>query len=71
MGIGVSYLSPLGADFDGDRCTFTAIYASDSIAEYEMLKGRKEWFLSSRGTLSKSADVDNVQLVLRNITGEA
>lgn len=64
-------LVKLGADFDGDRCTFTAIYASDSLAEFNRLKSRKEWYLSSRGTLSKSADVDNVQLVLRNITGDA
>lgn len=64
-----SRIKPLGADFDGDRCTFTAIYAQDSLAELARLKKRKEWFLSLNGTLSLTADVDNLNLVMRNITG--
>lgn len=71
MSLNYVYLVGLGADFDGDRCTFTAIYASDSLEEYNRLKKRKEWYLSPRGSLLRSANVDNVQLVLRNITGDA
>lgn len=71
LGLPVSTLLGLGADFDGDRCTFTAIYATDSLEEFNRLKRGKEWYLSPRGKLLRSADVDNIQLVLRNITGDA
>lgn len=64
-----SRIIALGADFDGDRCTFTAIYAQDSLDEINQLKRRKEWYMSLSGALSLSADVDNVGLVMRNITG--
>lgn len=64
-----SRIAPLGADYDGDRCTFTAVYAKDSLEEFEQIKSKKEWYVSARGSLALSADVDNLDLVLRNITG--
>lgn len=59
----------LGADFDGDRCTLTILYGDKSLAQFEMLKRKKEWYLNASGRLRLTAGIDNVKLVLRNITG--
>lgn len=62
-------LAGLTADFDGDRMTWTACYTKEANDEFRRLKRKREWYQNADGRLSKTAAVDNINLLLKNITG--
>jgi hypothetical protein len=62
-------LAGLTADFDGDRMTWSATYTQEAKDEFRRLKRRREWYQNADGRLSKTAAVDNINLLLKNITG--
>ena len=62
-------LKGLTADHDGDRMTWTATYSHEANAEFAKLRRQKEWFVHVDGRLKRTAVVDNVELLLSNITG--
>jgi hypothetical protein len=64
----LSRLAALGADFDGDTCSYTALYTEDSIAEITELLKNKAAFLRSSGGFRTSTTTDTVSLVLHNMT---
>ena len=64
----LSRLAALGADFDGDTCSYTALYTEDSINEINKLLSNKAAFLRSSGGFRTSTTTDTVSLVLHNMT---
>ena len=65
-----SRLGGLGADFDGDTASSTIVYTQESIDEIDNLLNSREAYLDPRGGFKASCDVQTVQLVLRNMTGD-
>lgn len=49
--------------------TWTATYSHEANAEFAKLRRQKEWFVHVDGRLKRTAVVDNVELLLSNITG--
>lgn len=62
-------LAGLGADFDGDTGSVTAVYSPESTAECEDYLGTKRAWVDSNGGLLVNLDLPAVELVLHNITG--
>jgi len=65
-----SRLGGLGADFDGDTASSTIVYTQESIDEIDNLLNSREAYLDPRGGFKASCNVQTVQLVLRNMTGD-
>lgn len=65
-----SRLEGLGADFDGDTCSFNALYTQESIEEIGKALTRKTAFLRPEGGFKTSTSTDIVDLVLHNMTGD-
>jgi hypothetical protein len=65
-----SRLAGLGADFDGDTASSTILYTKESIDEIDKLLNSREAYLDPRGGFKASCNVQTVQLVLRNMTGD-
>ncbi|MCO6704862.1 hypothetical protein [Streptomyces sp. CHB9.2] len=65
-----SRLGGLGADFDGDTASSTIVYTQESIDEIDKLLNSREAYLDPRGGFKASCNVQTVQLVLRNMTGD-
>jgi hypothetical protein len=61
----------LSADFDGDTCSFNAVYSDEGIAEINSYLHSKAAWVDPRGWLKASAGIATIDLVLRNMTGEA
>lgn len=62
-------LAGLGADFDGDTGSVTAVYSPEATAECEDYLGTKRAWVDSNGGLLVNLDLPAVELVLHNITG--
>lgn len=62
-------LKGLTADHDGDRMTWTATYTREANEEFAQLRSKKEWFVHVDGRLKRTAAVDNIELLISNITG--
>lgn len=65
-----SRLAGLDADFDGDTASSTIVYTQESIDEIDKLLNSREAYLDPRGGFKASCNVQTVQLVLRNMTGD-
>lgn len=65
-----SRLEGLNADFDGDTASSTIVYTQESIDEIDKLLDSREAYLDPRGGFKASCNVQTVQLVLRNMTGD-
>ncbi len=62
-------LAGLGADFDGDTGSVTAVYSPEATKECENFLGAKRAWVDSNGGLIVNLDLPAVALVLHNITG--
>ncbi len=66
--IPTSRIARLGADFDGDMCSFTAHYSKEGVEEVKDHLNSRRAYVDPRGGLNASVDVDMVKLVLHNMT---
>lgn len=64
-----SRLAGLVADFDGDTCSLDIVYSDEAKAEIDQMLNQRQGFISPKGGLVASADVDTIALVLKNMTG--
>ena len=64
-----SHLARLGADFDGDMCSATAVLTKEAQDEVRALLNSAKYYISADGRMSFSASDDIVDLVLSCITG--
>lgn len=56
--------------FDGDMCSALITYSEESKAEIEKTLHSRESYINPDLTLTTSANVDVIQWVLRNMTGD-
>lgn len=64
-----SRLARLNADFDGDVCSFTAVYSDTAVKEIEEFFNDRRAYLDSVGKIMHSTNIDTVAYVLHNLTG--
>jgi hypothetical protein len=64
-----SRLTGLGADFDGDMCSWTAIYTEDAITEAENYFKSKMAYVGHDGDFIFDTNIDTIKFVLQNMTG--
>jgi hypothetical protein len=62
-------LAGLGADFDGDTGSVTAVYSPEATAECQNYLGMKRAWVDGNGLLLPNLDLPAIELVLHNITG--
>lgn len=63
-----THLKRLGADFDGDTCSYNAVYTEEAIAEVGKFLNSRRYYVGSSGEISFSADTDTIGFVLQNMT---
>lgn len=61
-------LKNLGADFDGDTCSFTCVLTDESISEIEDLLNSKDFYVGVNGKITFSASNDVSDLVFAEMT---
>jgi hypothetical protein len=64
------HLGLLGADFDGDVCSFTVLLTAEANAEAERVINDRNFYISSDGNMNFSSANDTINVVLDMITGE-
>lgn len=64
-----SRLRRLGADFDGDTCSWTAVYSDDAIVENDRRFKTKAAYVGSDGRFINDNNVDTINYVISNMTG--
>lgn len=62
------HLKLLGADFDGDVCSFTMIYTDEAIAEHKRILASRNFYVSSTGAMNFSAASDTLVMLMKSIT---
>lgn len=65
-----SHLQNLGADFDGDTISCTALLTDESMDEIKEILSRKEYYISSNGSFHFSNDTDVLSATLNYMTGD-
>ena len=65
-----SHLGGLGADFDGDTASFTAVILEQSLAECEKYLLSKRAYVGTDGRLMHGTGTDTVNFVLASLTGK-
>lgn len=66
-----SRLARLGADFDGDTSSYQVAYSQEAVAECEDYFNSRRAYVGTDGQFINRTDVHTVELVLRNMTGDA
>lgn len=56
-------------DFDGDRESMVGAMSKEARDEYKMLKSKRDWYVGANNKLILSANNDNIELLLKQITG--
>lgn len=64
-----SRLEDLGADFDGDTGSFTAVLSDDGIAEVSKLMKDKAFYVGFDGKFAANLETATIKYVLANLTG--
>lgn len=64
-----SHIATLGADFDGDTVSCTAILTQEAIDEINQLLTKKEYYISPNGTFYFSNNTDILAATLNYMTG--
>lgn len=64
-----SWLSRLGADFDGDTCSGNIVYSDEAKQEVKQYLMSKRAYVGTDGRFIRDTNVDTIAHVLRNITG--
>ncbi len=62
-------LARLGADFDGDTCSWTCLYSDEALKENENFFMSKRAYVGTDGRFINSVQTDTVEFVLANLTG--
>lgn len=65
-----SKLAKMGADFDGDTCSFNVLYSDESIQEIDNLFNSKTFYIGTDGKISFSVNVDTVKYLMKTLTGD-
>lgn len=65
-----SHLQNLGADFDGDTISCTALLTEESMNEIKDILHRKEYYISPNGNFYFSNDTDVLSATLSYMTGD-
>lgn len=68
MSPSISHLGRLGADYDGDTMSATAVWTDESKAEVHKLLNSRNYYVGINGKMSFSADNDVISLVLASMT---
>ncbi len=63
-------LAMSAADFDGDKCYLNFLYTEDAVEEIKATFKKRTAFVNSDGSLRTSADLEVLNLVLHNMTGD-
>ena len=63
-----THLARMGADRDGDTCSFTLLYAKESIEEINKLLASKENYVSTTGKLNYSVSTNTLDIVMLTLT---
>lgn len=67
----ITRLVGLGADFDGDKNNSPSVNTKEAKAEVSNYFKKKTSFVGANGRLLVSTTIDTVELVVRNLTGDA
>jgi len=65
-----SKLAGLVGDFDGDVCSWTALYSDESINEINDYFSKRKAYIGTNGKFTASVNTSTVKLVLHNLTGD-
>lgn len=68
LGPAKRHLKLLGADFDGDVCSFTIIFTDEAIAEHKRIMNSRNFFVSATGNMTFSAASDTLVMLMKSIT---
>lgn len=60
----------LNTTFDGDMCSWNALYTEDSKNEFNEMLGSRAFYVNVDGAITYSAENDVNGLVLSHLTGE-
>jgi hypothetical protein len=69
MSPNISHLGRLGADFDGDTMSATAVWSEESRAEIYKVLNSRNYYVSVNGSMAFQSSNDVIDLVLNSITG--
>lgn len=70
MSPGVTHISRLTADFDGDVCSGTSVMTEEAKQEVKKLLRSRDYYVGIDGNMTFSASNDIIDLVLVSITGD-
>ena len=63
-------LSGLGADFDGDTVSITAVYSEEAIKEVKNFLGSKRAYVGTDGKFKASVSTDTINFIMYNLTAD-
>lgn len=69
MAPSLSHIGRLGADYDGDTCSATAVWTDEAKAEIGKVLNSRDYYVSISGQMSFSAGNDVTDLTLASMTG--
>lgn len=67
MSVNATHISALGADFDGDKTTATALLTSESINEINNTLDSSSYYLNNKNQLAYSAFDNNLDFILKTL----
>lgn len=70
MNVNPSRLKSLGADFDGDMCSFNSVYTDESLKEAREFFRSWKAYLNTDGDLAFSSSIDTVAIIMRFLAGK-
>lgn len=65
-----SHTDKLGADHDGDTCSFTLLFSKEAVEEAKNYMNSKEYFIDSLGNLNYSASTWVLDITIQHLTEE-
>ena len=65
-----SHLSALGADFDGDTCSFNVLLTQEANAEAQSVLDNRNYYVRVSGRMNFSSSTDTINVILDMITGD-
>lgn len=63
------HVTMLGADYDGDVCSFNVVYSDEAVEEIKSLLNKRDFYINVDGSLLYSANVDSVSVVVNFLNG--
>ena len=68
LSVSNSHLNALGADFDGDVCSFSLVQTEESKIEIDKILESKNYYLSTNGSLMYSVNTIPLDLVVKHLS---